>query len=163
VETRGVLFFKPYPFYVKRAKGSRIWDVDGNEIIDYCFNYCALILGHNHPRVANAIREQLEYGPSLGAPTEREVDLAERITKRMPSIEMMRFTVTGSEAVMNACRLARAYTGRDKVAKFEGAMQVPMSLSTSTSIPTKGPLALITGLRASQTQRAPPEVSWRIL
>lgn len=118
--TRGVVFFRPYPAYAKRAKGSRIWDLDGNERIDYCFNYGPLILGHNHPEVIRAAKEQLECGTVFGAPTEKEIELAEKITKLVPSAEKVRFTASGTEAVINAFRVARAYTGKDKIAKFEG-------------------------------------------
>jgi glutamate-1-semialdehyde 2,1-aminomutase len=118
---RTAVFFPPYPFYSQRGHGSRILDVDGNERIDYCFNYSALILGHSHEGVRKAILDQLERGTCLGAPTELEAKLAERIVERLPSIDQVRFTVSGTEAVMNALRLLRAYTGRKKIIKFEGA------------------------------------------
>ncbi|RLI06137.1 aspartate aminotransferase family protein [Candidatus Bathyarchaeota archaeon] len=118
--TRTVLFYKPYPAYVKRGRGSHIWDVDGNERIDYCFNYGVLILGHSHPKIIKTVKEQLENGLALGAPTELEVNLAEKIVEKVPSAEMVRFTASGTEAVMLAIRVARAYTGRDKILMFEG-------------------------------------------
>lgn len=119
--TRTVLFYSPYPAYARRAAGSRIWDVDGNERRDYCYNFTVLILGHNHPKVVGAIRNQLEQGTVFGAPTELEVKLAEEIRKRAPHSEQVSFSVTGTEAVMNAVRLARAYTGKDKIAMCQGA------------------------------------------
>jgi len=119
--TRTVLFYHPYPFYASRGKGSRIWDVDDNERTDFCFNYSVLLLGHDHPSVRNAIQTQLGNGTSLGAPTELEVKLAERILQRFTSADRVRFVSTGTEAVMNAVRLARAHTKKDLIVKFEGA------------------------------------------
>ncbi len=119
--TRTVLFFSPYPAYAKRATGSRIWDVDGNERMDYCYNFTVLVLGHNHPKVIEAIGDQLSLGTVFGAPTELEVMLAEEIRKRAPHSEQVSFSVTGTEAVMNAVRLARTYTGRDKIGMCQGA------------------------------------------
>lgn len=118
--TRNAIFFRPYPSYAKRARGSHIWDVDGNERIDFCFNFSVLILGHNHPKVVDAAKRQLERGTVFGAPTEEEVKLAEELVRRLPSAEMVRFMPSGTEAGMHALRLARAYTGKDKIIKFEG-------------------------------------------
>jgi len=118
--TRTGLFYLPYPSYIKRGNGSHLWDVDGNELIDYCFNYTALILGHRHPHVMQAVQQQLENGTVLGGPTELEVQLAEEIHSRMPVLEMVRFAPSGSEAVMNAIRLARAATGRKKIVVSKG-------------------------------------------
>ena len=95
-------------------------DVDGNERIDYCFNFTSLILGHQHPAIMKAVANQLEKGTVFGAPTELEIAHAEELQKRMPSLEKVRYTVTGTEACMFAIRLARAYTKRSKIAKFEG-------------------------------------------
>jgi len=131
--TRGVIFYRPYPAYARKGKGSRIWDLDGNERIDYCFNYSVLLLGHAHPKVMAAIKEQLECGTALGAPTELEVKLAEKIVEMVPCVEKVRFTVTGTEAVMNAIRVARAYTRKDKIVMFEGAYH-----GTSDSVVVKG-------------------------
>ena len=112
--------FAPYPFFTKMAKGSRLTDVDGNEYIDYCLGYGALILGHANPVVMDAVRAQLELGSLYGTPTEQEVDLAELITNLVPSAEMVRLVSTGGEATMSAIRVARAYTGKSKIIKFEG-------------------------------------------
>lgn len=117
---RTVLFYRPYPFYAVRGEGSRIWDADKNERIDFCFNYSVLILGHNHPSVKRAIETQLTCGTSLGAPTELEVQHAERILERLPSADKVRFLVSGTEAVMNAVRLTRRYTRKNMIVKFEG-------------------------------------------
>jgi glutamate-1-semialdehyde 2,1-aminomutase len=112
--------FEPYPFFTKYAKGSRIFDVDGHEYVDYCMGYGPLILGHAPPRIIEAVREQLEKGTLYGTPTEKEVELAELIRKLVPSAEMVRLVTTGAEATMSAIRAARGYSGRKKIVKFEG-------------------------------------------
>jgi len=108
------------PLFIRRALGSHLWDVDGNEFIDYVGSWGPMILGHRHFRVARAIREALERGTSFGAPTEIEVQLAELVTRLVPSLEMVRMVNSGTEATMSAIRLARAYTRRAKIIKFEG-------------------------------------------
>lgn len=108
------------PPFIARGKGSHIWDVDGNEYIDYVCSWGPLILGHAHPKVVGAARRAMERGTSFGAPTEGEVMLARRIVEAVPSIEKVRLVNSGTEAVMSALRLARAYTRRDKVMKFSG-------------------------------------------
>ena len=112
--------FSPYPFFTKYAKGSRIVDVDGKEYIDYCMGYGPLILGHSPEPVVEAVREQLEKGTLYGTPTEQEVELAELICEVVPCAEMVRLVNTGTEATMSAIRVARAFTGRKKIVKFEG-------------------------------------------
>ncbi|MEM0332230.1 MAG: glutamate-1-semialdehyde 2,1-aminomutase [Archaeoglobaceae archaeon] len=113
--------FKPHPIYIEKAKGSKIYDVDGNEYIDYCLAFGPLILGHAPEIVRNAIIEQLENGWLYGTPIEMEVRYAKLIKKLFPSIEMLRFVNTGSEATMSALRVARGFTGRDKIIKVEGS------------------------------------------
>jgi glutamate-1-semialdehyde 2,1-aminomutase len=108
------------PLFIKRGKGSRLYDEDGNEFIDYVGSWGPLILGHAHPCVIRAIKKAMENGSSFGAPTELETTLAKLICEAMPSIEMMRFVNSGTEATMSAIRLARAFTGRNKVFKFAG-------------------------------------------
>ena len=108
------------PLFIKRAAGSRIWDVDGNEYVDYVGSWGPMILGHAHPSVIDAIRRVAEFGTSFGAPTELEVKMADLICSIMPSIEMVRMVNSGTEATMSATRLARAYTKREKIIKFEG-------------------------------------------
>jgi glutamate-1-semialdehyde 2,1-aminomutase len=108
------------PIVVDRAAGARLWDADGNEYIDYVGSWGALILGHAHPKVIQAITEQARRGTSYGMPTELEVELASRIRKALPSCEKMRFVSSGTEATMSAVRLARAATGRDLIVKFQG-------------------------------------------
>ena len=112
--------YKPYPFFTGRGKGSRIYDVDGNEYIDYCLAYGPLILGHAPEEVKEAIKEQLERGWLFGTPHEGEIKLAEKIIALYPSIEMVRFVNSGSEATMAGIRLARGFSGRDKIIKIEG-------------------------------------------
>ena len=106
------------PFFVKRGRGAYLMDVEGSEYIDYVCSWGACIVGHAHPAVVKAVTETLQEGFSFGAPTELEVKLAERIQKHMPSLEMMRFVSSGTEAVMSAIRLARGFTKRDKIIKF---------------------------------------------
>lgn len=112
--------FEPYPFFSKCAQGSHIFDVDGHEYIDYCLGYGPLILGHAPPRIIEAVKEQLEKGTLYGTPTEKEVELAELVTKLVPSAEMVRLVTTGAEATMSAIRAARGYSERKKIIKFEG-------------------------------------------
>lgn len=108
------------PHFIARGQGSRVWDVDGNSFIDYVCSWGPLILGHAHPEVLAAVQKAVEQGTSFGAPTEAEVRLAERIVEAVPSIEMVRLVNSGTEATMTALRLARGYTRRDKIVKFEG-------------------------------------------
>lgn len=108
------------PLFITKASGSKIWDVDGNKFIDYVMSWGPLILGHAHPEVISAVKNVLKNGTSYGAPTEIEVKLAELIKKMMPSVELVRMVNSGTEATMSAIRLARAYTGRKKIIKFEG-------------------------------------------
>jgi glutamate-1-semialdehyde 2,1-aminomutase len=108
------------PLFITKASGSKIWDVDGNKFIDYVMSWGPLILGHAHPEVISAVKNVLKNGTSYGAPTEIEVRLAELIKKMMPSVELVRMVNSGTEATISAIRLARAYTGRKKIIKFEG-------------------------------------------
>jgi glutamate-1-semialdehyde 2,1-aminomutase len=108
------------PLFIARAAGSRLWDVDGNEFIDYIGSWGPMILGHAHPRVLEALQEAAISGTSFGAPTEREVLMADLICRMVPSIDVVRMVNSGTEATMSAVRLARAFTGRDLLIKFEG-------------------------------------------
>jgi len=108
------------PVFIARGQGSHIFDVDGNEYIDYVGSWGPLLLGHRHPEIVQALTEALEIGTSFGAPTEREILLAEAIIRAVPSIEMVRLVNSGTEATMSAIRVARGFTGRDLVIKFEG-------------------------------------------
>ncbi len=108
------------PRVIERASGARLWDVDGNELIDYIGSWGPMILGHAHPDVVEAVRAAAARGTSYGAPNAAEVELAEEIVDRMPSIERLRFVSSGTEAAMSALRVARAATGRDAVIKMAG-------------------------------------------
>ncbi|SFS99291.1 glutamate-1-semialdehyde 2,1-aminomutase [Marininema halotolerans] len=108
------------PIYVERGKGARIYDVDGNEYLDYIGSWGPLILGHAHPVVTAAVQAAAERGTSFGLPTTEETDLAKLVTEIVPSIEIVRMVNSGTEATMSALRLARAYTKRNKILKFEG-------------------------------------------
>jgi len=112
--------FEPYPFFVEKAQGSKLFSVDGDTYIDYCMSYGALILGHCHAEVLKAVHEQLNKGTVYGAPTELEVKFVELIRQIYPSMEMLRLVNSGTEATMHAVRLARGFTGRKKIIKFEG-------------------------------------------
>jgi len=118
--TRTSVYFDPYPPYMERGEGCRIYDVDGNERIDFSNNYTALINGHCAPAVVAAVRDQLSRGSAFAAPTPHEVVLAELLCRRVPSVERVRFASSGTEAAMFALRAARAFTGRRKIAKAEG-------------------------------------------
>lgn len=108
------------PLFIERGSGSRITDVDGNDYIDYVMSWGPLILGHANPEVAEDLQKALAQGTTFGAPTEGEVTLAEQIHRFMPSLEKVRLVTSGTEAAMSALRLARAYTRREKIVKFEG-------------------------------------------
>jgi glutamate-1-semialdehyde 2,1-aminomutase len=108
------------PIFIKKAKGSKIYDVDGNQYIDYVLSWGSLILGHAYPSVVKALKKAIERGTSYGAPTELEIKLAELIKEAFPSIEIIRMVNSGTEATMSAIRVARGFTKRSKVIKFEG-------------------------------------------
>ncbi len=112
--------FEPHPFFTKSAKGSKITDEEGRVYTDYCMAYGSLIFGHSCLEVIEAIRQQLEAGSLYGTPTQKEVELAELITKIVPCMQMVRLANSGAEATMHAIRTARAFTRRDKIVKFEG-------------------------------------------
>ncbi len=108
------------PIFFRKAAGSRIWDADGNELIDYVCSWGPMVLGHAHPAVIDAAVGAAKLGTSFGAPTELEVEMARRVVSAVPSIEVVRFVSSGTEATMSALRLARAKTGRNKILKFNG-------------------------------------------
>jgi glutamate-1-semialdehyde 2,1-aminomutase len=115
-----VRFYAPYPFFVKKAQGNTIWDADGKYYLDLCNGYGALLLGHKRKEILTAVSSQLKKGSLYCAPTELEVELSELISKNYPSMEKIRLVNTGSEATMTAIRLARGFTKRKKIIKFEG-------------------------------------------
>jgi len=108
------------PLFIERGSGANIWDADGNKFIDYVGSWGPLILGHAHPLVIEAITKAASLGSTFGAPTRGEIDIAEMIVDAVPSIDMVRLVSSGTEAVMSAIRVARGYTGRNKIVKFEG-------------------------------------------
>lgn len=108
------------PLFIKKGKGAHIWDADGNEFIDYCASWGPLILGHANDAVLSSVQETMQNGTSFGAPTELENELAKLILNNNPFIQKLRFVSSGTEAVMSAIRLARGFTGRSKILKFEG-------------------------------------------
>jgi glutamate-1-semialdehyde 2,1-aminomutase len=116
-----IQYYAPHPLYIADSKGSRVWDVDGNEYIDYLLCYAAMVAGHANPQIVEAIRSQAEHGTLFGMPTTLAADLAEEIMRRYPPIEMIRFTQSGVEATQTAIRLARAATGRKHIVKIEGS------------------------------------------
>jgi glutamate-1-semialdehyde 2,1-aminomutase len=113
--------YKPYPFFAKKAKGSKIFDVDGNSYIDYCLAYGPLVLGHANEIIMQEVADQLKIGSAYGVPTEKEIELAKLVVRKVPCAEMVRFVNSGTEATMGAIRLARAATGKKKIIKFEGS------------------------------------------
>jgi glutamate-1-semialdehyde 2,1-aminomutase len=142
----GIRYFRPYPLFVSRAKGCYVQDVDGNEYLDFWIGHFALIMGHAYPKVVRAATDQIGKGSHFGFEHEWEILLAEQIRKMMPSIQLVRFTNSGTEANMYAARVARAYTKRQKIAKFEGgwhggfdslhkAVSYPFSAASSAGLP----------------------------
>ena len=108
------------PLFIVKGKGARITDADGNEFIDYVASWGPLIFGHAHPQIVEAVSQQAQLGTSFGAPTELEIELAQKVAEAVPSIETVRLVSSGTEATLSALRLARGFTGRDKIVKFEG-------------------------------------------
>jgi len=108
------------PFFVNRAKGCRVWDVDDNEYIDYVGTWGPAILGHAHPKIIAAVKAAADHGTSFGIPNPFEITMAKRICNLVPSVQKVRLTSSGTEACMSAIRLARGFTQRDKIIKFDG-------------------------------------------
>lgn len=119
--TRTTIFWDPHPIYFARGSGFTIYDIDDNAYLDFLGNYTSLIHGHAHPKIVEAIQHATERGTAAHLPTEDEVKLAELLCKRFPSLDRVRFGNSGTEATMHALRVARAYTGKDKIMKAEGA------------------------------------------
>ena len=111
---------KEYPIFIKSGNGSKLYDEDGNEYVDMIGSWGPMILGHNYPQVLEVVKRELENGTSFGLPTKKEVELAELVKSCFPSIEKLRLTTSGTEAAMASVRLARAFTGKNKIIKFEG-------------------------------------------
>jgi glutamate-1-semialdehyde 2,1-aminomutase len=138
--TRSFRFFDPYPFYSRKAYGSKLVDVEGREYSDFWEAHGALVLGHLHPAIVKAVKDQLELGFHFGVCNEWEVKLAEQVTKLVPSVKMITFNNSGTEANMYAMKLARAYTKRNKIGKFEGHYHGNLeSLYVATGWPSDEP------------------------
>ena len=137
--TRTGVYFSPYPMYLCRGEGAYVHDADGNVLLDFMNNNTALILGHSHPAVVAAVREQVALGTGFNRPTELEVEMAELLCRRIDSLESVRFCNSGTEAVICALRVARAHTGRSKIAKFEGAYHGSGEYAQISHVPPLGP------------------------
>ena len=118
--SRSTSYFDPYPAFMDHGEGRYIYDVDGNRYLDFMINATSLILGHAHPLVVSALQEQAARGTGFSGPTEAQIKLAKILCDRIPSVDTIRFTSSGTEGTLNAVRAARAFTGRHKIAKFEG-------------------------------------------
>ncbi len=118
--SRGTAFFAPHPHFIERGEGHYVQDADGSRLLDFMINATSLILGHAHPDVTRAIQEQAARGAAFTGPTDAQVRMAKILTERVPSVDLIRFTNSGTEGTMMAIRAARAFTGREKIAKFEG-------------------------------------------
>ncbi len=141
-DTRSVTYYPPYPLALARGEGCHVWDLDGNRFIDLLNNYTALVHGHAHPKIVAAITEQAPLGTVFPAPSRLQAELAERIKQRVQSVELLRFTNSGSEAVMQAVRVARAHTGRVELVKAVGGYhgsweQVPLTFAGGSG-PARG-------------------------
>ncbi|GIX47955.1 MAG: aspartate aminotransferase family protein [Candidatus Tectimicrobiota bacterium] len=118
--SRTTAYFEPYPIFVDRGEGHYVYDVDGNRYLDFMLNATSLILGHAHPAIVGALQEQASRGTAFSAPTEAQIRLARLLCERLPSLDTVRFTNSGTEATLMALRAARAFTRKPKIAKFEG-------------------------------------------
>jgi glutamate-1-semialdehyde 2,1-aminomutase len=116
----GVRYFEPYPFFISKAKGSKVWDVDENEYVDFIMGYGVNITGHAHPTIVDAVKEQIEKGSMYTMPHEKTALYVKELLRRFPMMGMFQLANTGTEATMHAVRVARAYTGKDKIVKIEG-------------------------------------------
>jgi glutamate-1-semialdehyde 2,1-aminomutase len=137
--TRTGVWMDPFPPYIERASGAYIYDVDGHELLDFTFNNSSMIHGHAHPQVVEAIQRQVALGTGVNRPTELEIELAELLQARVPSVETVRFCNSGTEAVLNAIRAAIGFTGKSKIAKFEGAYHGVADMALVSLNPGLGP------------------------
>ncbi len=134
--SRHTVYFPPYPIYGAKAEGARVWDADGESRLDFIANYSSLVHGHNHPRIVEAIVKQAHRLLSISLPTEEEVELTEVITARIPGVEQIRFGNSGTEGVLLAIKAARAFTGKSKIARVEGAYHGSAETVTVSVAPT---------------------------
>ncbi len=137
--TRTGVHMHPFPLYAERGEGVHLYDLDGHRLLDFVNNNTALILGHAHPAVVSALREAVGRGTGFSRPLALEVEMAELLRRRLPSLERLRFCSSGSEAVINALRAARAFTGRTGTAKFEGAFHGIDDHAMVSYLPPTGP------------------------
>src|SRR5882724_2330878 len=137
----------PHPLYMTRGKGSRIWDADGNEFVDYLMSYGSVILGHVDPELTHILKSQIDAGTMFGTCNQPEVELAEQICRLVPCAELVRYANSGSEAICGAVRAARGFTGRSKILKFEGHYHGwvdVLAVSNRPSVKESGPLEMPT-------------------
>ena len=137
--TRTGIHIDPFPLYADRGEGAYLYDIDGHRLIDFVNNNTALPLGHAHPAIVTALQKQIALGTGFSRPLALEVEMAEMLRARMPALEKMRFCSSGTEAVLNALRVARAHTGRTKIAKFEGAYHGIDDSALVSYLPPLGP------------------------
>lgn len=148
-DTRSTAFFEPYPLSITHGTGCRMFDVDGAGYLDMLGNYTSMIHGHAHPRIVEAVTQQLQRGSAFATPIEVQTELATEIQRRLPSLERLRFCNSGTEATMCAIRAAKAFTGRGKIIKMEGgyhgshdAAEVSVSPSAAAAGPREAPIAV---------------------
>lgn len=134
-DTRAVTYFYPYPIYMAKGEGCKLYDVDGNEYLDFLNNYTALVHGHCHPATVKAVQEEAEKGLSFAAPTEKQAILGGMICERIKSVEQIRFCNSGTEATLNAIKVARVYSGKSKIIKVEGAYHGSHDLAEVSLLP----------------------------
>jgi len=137
--TRTGVYFSPFPIYLERGDGSVVYDADGHALLDFMNNNTALILGHAHPAVVEAVRKQVSHGTGFNRPTELEIVMAELLCERIPSVETVRFCNSGTEALICAIRAAKGFTGKPKIAKFEGAYHGSGEYAQISHVPPLGP------------------------
>ena len=118
---KGAYWYDPYPIYIERAEGCHIYDIDGNKYLDFANHHSTMIVGHNHPDVVQAVSAELQKGLGFGGPTKLEEEISSEIVARFPAIDKVRFTNSGTESSLHATRIVRAHSGKQKIAKFEGA------------------------------------------
>jgi glutamate-1-semialdehyde 2,1-aminomutase len=137
-DTRATAHYPPYPAFMERGSGCRLVDVDGHEYTDFMNNFTSLIHGHAHPATVRAVQAQIELGSAYAAPTGTQVELAQLLCERVPSLDELRFTSSGSEATNMCIRAARAWTGKPKVMKVEGGYHGSHELGEMSLIPLPG-------------------------
>lgn len=137
-DTRASAHYKPFPLFMSRGEGCRLWDVDGRELCDFMNNFTSLIHGHAHPPTVRAVSEQIARGSAYAAPTESQIELARTICERVPSVEELRFTSSGSEATNMCLRAARAFTGRPRIVKIEGGYHGSHEVGEMSLVPLPG-------------------------